>query len=106
VPRGQCDGSLRLYSPFSRQEPLLFFQVAPESYSQGCVDLLPDPLLLRKSGSAGNQTRTSETHHYQLSDCQCLKDSALDYFNEHEVAEPLSLTTSVCETSVHILKAL
>jgi hypothetical protein len=29
VPRGQHDGSLRLYSRFSRQEPLLFYQVAP-----------------------------------------------------------------------------
>jgi hypothetical protein len=29
VPRGQRDGSLRPYSRFSRQEPLLFYQVAP-----------------------------------------------------------------------------
>jgi hypothetical protein len=37
VPLGQRDGSLRPYSRPSR----------------------PDPLLLRKSGSAGNRTRTS-----------------------------------------------
>jgi hypothetical protein len=35
-----------------------FFQVATQLYSRGCVGPVPDPLL-RKSGSAGNQTRTS-----------------------------------------------
>jgi hypothetical protein len=38
VPRGQRDGSLWLYSRFSRQEPLLFYQVAPQLYSRGWVD--------------------------------------------------------------------
>jgi hypothetical protein len=33
------------------------FQVAPQLYSRGWVDPVPDPLLLRKSGSAGNRTR-------------------------------------------------
>jgi hypothetical protein len=36
-----------------------FFQVAPQLYSRGWMDPVPDPLLLRKSGSAGNRTRTS-----------------------------------------------
>jgi hypothetical protein len=45
VPRGQRDGSLRPYSRFSRQEPLLFYQVAPQLYSRGWVDPVPDPLL-------------------------------------------------------------
>jgi hypothetical protein len=46
VPRGQRDGSLRpYYSRFSRQEPLLFYQVAPQLYSRGWVDPFPDPLL-------------------------------------------------------------
>jgi hypothetical protein len=45
VPRGQRDGSLRPYSRFSRQEPLLFYQVAPRLYSRGWVDPVPDPLL-------------------------------------------------------------
>jgi hypothetical protein len=36
-----------------------FFQVAPQLYSWGWVDPVPDPLLLRKCGSAGNRTRTS-----------------------------------------------
>jgi hypothetical protein len=30
---------------FSRQEPLLFYQVAPQLYSRGWVDPVPDPLL-------------------------------------------------------------
>jgi hypothetical protein len=46
VPRGQRDGSLRPYSWFSRQEPLLFYQVAPQLYSRGWVDPVPDPLLI------------------------------------------------------------
>jgi hypothetical protein len=36
-----------------------FFQVAPQLYPRGLVDSVPDPLLLRKSGSAGNRARTS-----------------------------------------------
>jgi hypothetical protein len=36
-----------------------YFQVAPQLYSRGWVDPAPDPLLLRKSGSAGNRARTS-----------------------------------------------
>jgi hypothetical protein len=31
-----------------------FFQVAPQLYSRGLVDPVPDPLLLRKSGREGN----------------------------------------------------
>jgi hypothetical protein len=41
---------------FSRLEPVLFL---PQLYSLGWVDTVPDPLLLRKSGSAGNRARTS-----------------------------------------------
>jgi hypothetical protein len=33
------------------------FQVAPQLYSRGWVDPVPDPLLLKKSGSGGNRTR-------------------------------------------------
>jgi hypothetical protein len=36
-----------------------FFQVAPQLYSRGCVNPVPDPLLLRISGSYRNRTRTS-----------------------------------------------
>jgi hypothetical protein len=35
-----------------------FFHVAPQLYSRGWVDPIPDPLL-RKSANAGNGTRTS-----------------------------------------------
>jgi hypothetical protein len=35
------------------------FQVAPQLYSRGWADPVPDTLLLRKSDSAGNRTRTS-----------------------------------------------
>jgi hypothetical protein len=50
--------------PVSRQESLLFYQVAPQLYSRGWVDPVPDPLpfsffFFRKSGSAGNRTRAS-----------------------------------------------
>jgi hypothetical protein len=59
VPRGQRDRSLRPYSWFSGLEPLVFYQVASQLYSRGWVDPVPDPLLLRKSGSAGSRTRAS-----------------------------------------------
>jgi hypothetical protein len=36
-----------------------FFQVAPQLYSESWVDPVPDPLLLRKSGSADYRTRAS-----------------------------------------------
>jgi hypothetical protein len=36
-----------------------FFQIAPQLYSRGWVDAVPDSLLVKKSGSAGNRTRTS-----------------------------------------------
>jgi hypothetical protein len=38
-----------------------FFQVAPQLCSRDGMDPVPDPLLLRKSGSDGNRTRTSES---------------------------------------------
>jgi hypothetical protein len=38
-----------------------FFQVATQLYSRGWLDPVPDPLLLRKSGSVGNRTRTSRS---------------------------------------------
>jgi hypothetical protein len=44
---------------FLDQSLYFFFQVAPQFYSQGWVDPIPDPLLLTKSSSAGNLTRTS-----------------------------------------------
>jgi hypothetical protein len=40
-----------------------FFQLAPHLYSRGWADPVPDPLLLRKSGCAGNRIRTSGSVH-------------------------------------------
>jgi hypothetical protein len=57
VSRDQRDGSPTAVNLFSRPEPLLFFQVAPHLSSRGWVDPVPDPLLRRKLGSAGNRTR-------------------------------------------------
>jgi hypothetical protein len=37
----------------------VFFQVAPQLHSGGSEDPVRDPLLLRKSGIAGNRTQTS-----------------------------------------------
>jgi hypothetical protein len=51
-PYGRIIGFLDRSSHF-------FFQVAPVLYSRGWVDPVPDPLLLRKPGSAGNRTQTS-----------------------------------------------
>jgi hypothetical protein len=41
---------------FLDQSPYSFIQVVPQLSSQGRVDPIPDPLLLRKSGRAGNRT--------------------------------------------------
>jgi hypothetical protein len=57
VSRGQRDGSHTAVNLFSRPEQLLFFRVAPPLSYKGWVDPVPEPLLLRKSGSAGNRTR-------------------------------------------------
>jgi hypothetical protein len=46
---------------FLDRSSYFFFQVAPQLYSRGSVDSVPDPLLLRKFGSAGNRTRTSRS---------------------------------------------
>jgi hypothetical protein len=59
VSRSQRGGSPTALIPVTRPEPLLFYQVAPQLYPRGWVDPVPDPLLLRKSGSTGNRTRTS-----------------------------------------------
>jgi hypothetical protein len=51
-------GLLSLASFLDRSR-CFFFQVAPHLHSRGLVDSVPDSLLLRKSGSAGNRTRAS-----------------------------------------------
>jgi hypothetical protein len=44
---------------FLDRSSYFFFQSAPQLYSLGRVDPVPDLLLLRKSGRAGNRTLTS-----------------------------------------------
>jgi hypothetical protein len=44
---------------FPNRNRYFFFQLAPQLYSRGSVDPVPDPLLVRKCGRAGNRTRTS-----------------------------------------------
>jgi hypothetical protein len=56
VLHGQHNGSPRPYSRFLDRIRYYFFITAPQLYSRGWVGPFPDPLLLRKSGSAGNQT--------------------------------------------------
>jgi hypothetical protein len=52
----QYNGFPRPLISVSRPEPLLLFQVAPQLSWRGWVDPVPEPLLPRKSGSAGNRT--------------------------------------------------
>jgi hypothetical protein len=42
--------------PYGR---IFFSQVTPQLYSRGWVDPVPEPLLFRKSGSAGNRSQAS-----------------------------------------------
>jgi hypothetical protein len=46
-----------LFSDFLDGNRYIFFQAAPRLYSRGWMDPVPEPLLLRKSGSAGNRTQ-------------------------------------------------
>jgi hypothetical protein len=56
VPCSQRNGrNLR----FLGRSHYFLFWVVPQLHSRGWVDPIPDPLLLRKSGSAGNRTRIS-----------------------------------------------
>jgi hypothetical protein len=57
VSRGQRNWSPQPYSQFSRQELLLFLPSSSQLYSRDWVDSVPDPLLIWKSGGAGNGTR-------------------------------------------------
>jgi hypothetical protein len=57
VRRGQRWGSLTVVNLSFLDRSRYIFQVTPHLSSRGWVDPVPDPLLLRKSGSAGNRTR-------------------------------------------------
>jgi hypothetical protein len=57
MSRGQPGGSPTIVNlSFLDHSRYFFFQVAPLS-SQGSVERVREPLLLRYSGSAGNRTR-------------------------------------------------
>jgi hypothetical protein len=56
MPRGHRDEFLRPYSRLSRPEPLLFLPSSSSVALTRLSDPVLDPLLLRKSGSAGNRT--------------------------------------------------
>ena len=57
VSRGQRNGSPQpLISVYRTWITTYFIQVAPQLTSRGWVYPVPDPLTLRKSGSAGNRT--------------------------------------------------
>jgi hypothetical protein len=53
----ETDSYIRVLGFIDRSH-YFFFQVASQLYSLSLADSVPDPLLLRKSGSAGNRTRT------------------------------------------------
>jgi hypothetical protein len=58
MPRGQRGGSPTVVNlSFLDRSRYFFFQVAPHLFSRGLVDPIPDPLILRKSDSAGNGTQ-------------------------------------------------
>jgi hypothetical protein len=58
-----------------------FFQVAPQLYSRGWVDPVPDPLRLRKSGSAGKPGTLTTRHRGGPSGCyrSCKNRPGLDH---------------------------
>jgi hypothetical protein len=58
VSRGQRGGSPTVVNlSFLDRSCYFFFQVVPHLSSRGWVDPVPEPLLLRKSGSAENRNR-------------------------------------------------
>jgi hypothetical protein len=58
VSRGQQDRTPMVVNlSFLDRSRYFLFQVAPHLCSRRWVDPIPDPLLIRKSGCAGNQTQ-------------------------------------------------
>jgi hypothetical protein len=54
---GRLNGSSRPYSRFSRAQLILFLSCSSWVITRGWVDPVPDPLILRKSGSTRNRIR-------------------------------------------------
>jgi hypothetical protein len=78
---------------FLAQSRNYFFQVTPQLYSRGWVYPVPDPLLLRKSGSAGNRNRTSWYVARNYANFVLQSSSFLHkrYQHKHSAAKPLAL---------------
>jgi hypothetical protein len=55
--RGQRNESPKVVNFGFLDRSRYFLEIAPQLSSRGWVDTVPDPLLLRKTGSAGNRTR-------------------------------------------------
>jgi hypothetical protein len=86
------------------------FQVAPQLYSRGWVDSVPDPLLLWKSGIVGNRTLDLWICSQELWPLQSLSYSRIcQHFMKYECSLPCSQepSTGRCpepdESSVHFL---
>ena len=88
VSRGRRNGYPRpLISVYRTWNATYFIQVAPQLTSQGWVHPVPDPLPLRKSGSAGNRTRDL---------CICSQKLwPLDHRGDHRVVHTESKFTSL-----------
>jgi hypothetical protein len=98
--------SLRPYSRFSRQEPLLFYQVAPQLYSWGWVDPVPDPLLF-SFGSSGNRTRASGSvaknslsKYVNLSYYRSCNSYVFNYLNKSRLSGKKTVLRNNCSTVI------
>jgi hypothetical protein len=89
VPRGQRDGSLRPYSRFSRQEPLFFYQAAPQLYSRGWVD--PVQYLIGEKIKNGYSSRDSSYYSVQIFLCYRL------LYRRADNSRPMSFTVTARE---------
>jgi hypothetical protein len=79
-----------------------FFQVAPQLYSQGRVDPVPDSLLLRISGGAGNRTQ------YLWICSQELWPLTTEGLNEKKIVNLIAciLVLHLCNTVQHYYKKI
>jgi hypothetical protein len=82
-----------------------FFQVAPQLYSGGWVDPIPDPLLLRKSGCAGNWTRDLWICSQELWPNNCEILYLFDASSNHRVTA-LAIKTGRSVNTYHLSKEL
>jgi hypothetical protein len=62
---------------FLERSRYYFFQVAPQLYSRRWVDPVPNPLLLRKSGSSRNRTRISGSVARTSNDCLLIYSTSI-----------------------------